>query len=59
MDKPEPVFDTRTLRRHIASGMLTEADYQAYLASLEDCADKAEIATTRFVHTPNQDDDQA
>ncbi|NOY26633.1 MAG: hypothetical protein GXP62_12230 [Oligoflexia bacterium] len=59
MDKPEPVFDTRTVRRHITSGLLTEADYQAYLDGLEDCADKAETVTTRFVHTANTDDDKA
>ncbi|MCK6504866.1 hypothetical protein L6R53_15935 [Myxococcota bacterium] len=49
MDKPDSLFDVRTARRNLARGLITQAEFDAMLASLEDSADKAVKADTRFV----------
>lgn len=45
---PEP-FDIRTVERFLADGSVRSEDYQAYLDSLEDCADNADISNVTMV----------
>lgn len=49
--KNETLFDSRIVRRSLKLGTITEAQYKAYLAGLEDCADEALPTETRFVAT--------
>ena len=48
------LYDTRTVKRMIAAGRLTEDDYKRYLDSLEDCAEQATETGTRLVPTAAQ-----
>jgi hypothetical protein len=41
-------FDLRTLERFLADGTTNQADYDAYLATLEDSADNAEISSVHM-----------
>lgn len=58
----ESVFDIRHVERFIAEGRITRAQYDDYLANLEDCAKLAEEATVRMqatyfrAGTPGQDE---
>lgn len=45
------LFDVRVVDRNIVKGKITREEYEAHLASLEDCADLAEDAATRFTHS--------
>lgn len=40
--KPENLFDSRTVERHISEGTVTREEYEAWLASLPDDGDDAE-----------------
>lgn len=55
MDKPDRLFDVRIARRNLARGLITQAELDALLASLEDSADKAQKADTRFVRRAYHD----
>lgn len=46
---PEFLFDARTVDRHIKEGRTTQAEYDAFLASLPDEADEAVDSDVRFV----------
>lgn len=59
MDKPERLYDVRTLRRHIDMGDLTQAEYDSRLADLEDCTELATQTEVQFVHRAPEDDDDA
>ena len=59
MDKPERFYDVRTLRRHIDRGDLSQAEYDAHLAGLEDCAELGEETEVQFVHRTPEDSDEA
>lgn len=48
-DFDESLFDVRKVDRFIAEGRITREQYQAWLASLEDCAADAETSSIRFV----------
>ena len=43
------LFDSRVVDRHIAEGRTTQAAYDAFLASLPDEADEAELSELKFV----------
>ena len=50
--KPENLFDSRTVERHISEGTVTREDYAAWLESLPDDADQAdESAIVMTLHT--------
>lgn len=48
-DKPDSLYDSRIIERNIAAGLVTRADYEAWLASLEDDASKCVETTTQFI----------
>lgn len=43
------LFDVRHIERFLAEGKVSQADYQKYLDSLEDCAEEAEVCSVRFI----------
>lgn len=45
----EDYFDVRKVERSIADGHVTREQYDAYLASLEDCAEDAEESSVRMI----------
>jgi hypothetical protein len=45
----EDLFDLRKRERFLHEGVLTQEQVDAYLASLEDCADNAEISGVQMV----------
>jgi hypothetical protein len=49
--KLEALFDNRVVERHIGKGLTDQAAYEAYLASLEDVADKARNSDVKFTHS--------
>lgn len=46
---PEDLFDVRKRERFLQEGLLTQDQVDAYLASLEDCADNAEVSGVQMV----------
>lgn len=44
----EELYDVRKIDRLIAEGIVTREQYDAYLASLEDCAADADESNLRF-----------
>lgn len=51
MQKPESLFDNRVVERNIAAGLVTREEYEAWLASLEDCSEKLVETATQFHRT--------
>ena len=53
MSKPinERMFDSRVVERHIARGLVTREQYDAYIASLQDDAEAGEQSEVQFVRT--------
>ena len=50
------LLDIRTVERNIKAGKLSQADYQKFLESLDDCADDAEETETQMVlHVSDQE----
>ena len=47
-EKSEDLFDVRVLEHRLRRGVITEADYEAWLETLPDVADDAVETTTRF-----------
>ena len=47
----DKLFDVRVVERNITLGTVTRAEYDAHLASLEDCADKGETLSANLVFT--------
>jgi len=47
----EHLYDVRTIERNIHRKLLSREDYQRYLESLEDCADRATPVATEFSRT--------
>lgn len=43
------VFDNRIVDRNIKRGVVSQADYDKHLESLEDCAERAEETETQMV----------
>lgn len=43
------LFDIRHIDRFLEEGKVTPEAYQAYLASLEDCAEDSEVSSVRFI----------
>ena len=58
--KNERLFDVRTLDRNIKKGLITEAEYQAYLESLTDASEKGTRVVAEYVEgvLSGRDDDQ-
>ena len=56
MNKPDRLFDVRTVRRNIAAGLVTEEEYQAWLDAQEDCAALSESTRVQYVHRRGEDD---
>jgi hypothetical protein len=50
-NKPEHLYDQRTLKRNLDRGLITQAEVDARLAELEDCAEHAQPANVRFIYT--------
>ena len=48
LDMKDQLFDIRVVQRYIKLGRLSAADYDKYLASLEDSAADAVETDTRF-----------
>lgn len=57
MTNKEKLFDRRVVERNIAKGLITEEEYHAYLASLEDSEHKAEAFKAEFVEGVLDDDE--
>ncbi len=47
-EKSEELYDVRVLQHRLRRGVITEAEYQAWLDALPDVADEGEATTTRF-----------
>ena len=47
----DKLFDVRVVERNITLGKITREEYEAHLASLEDCADKGESLSANLVFT--------
>jgi len=45
----ERLFDKRVVERNIKRGKVTREQYEAWLASLEDCGDLSEDTETVFI----------
>ena len=43
------LLDIRTVNRNIKAGKMTQEEYDAYLESLEDCAEEAEETETQMI----------
>jgi len=52
----EYLFDQRVVNRNIEQKLITADEKQAFIDSLEDCADRAAQSDTRFMHTNGEDD---
>ena len=53
----ERMFDKRVVERNIKRGKITRAQYEAWLASLEDCSELSEDTETVFVtRVPDEDE---
>jgi hypothetical protein len=50
MDHPmdDKLFDVRVIERHLRNGTVTREQYAAYLESLPDESERAELLSTRF-----------
>jgi hypothetical protein len=46
----EVLLDKRVVERNIARGLITRAEYEEYLASLEDSAENVIPVEAEFVH---------
>ena len=54
----ERLFDKRVVERNIKHGTITRAQYEAWLATLEDCSDLSEDTETIFIaRIPDEDED--
>lgn len=45
---PEDIFDVRKRERFLQEGLLTQEQVDAYLATLEDCAENAEQSAVQM-----------
>jgi hypothetical protein len=45
----EEMFDTRKIERFLQEGKITPEQYEAHLASLEDCADNTDTSHVNMV----------
>ncbi|MFT5680667.1 MAG: hypothetical protein ACI8RZ_001573 [Myxococcota bacterium] len=53
----ERMFDKRVVERNIKRGKVTQAQYDAWLASLEDCTELSEDTETVFItRVPDEDE---
>ena len=52
------LVDVRTIERNIERGLLSAADYQAYLDGLEDCSEFSAPSEVMFTYS-DQDDQSA
>ena len=53
----EIMFDQRVVSRHIRRGLVSADDHQAYLESLEDCAELASECETVFSYQVESDEE--
>jgi hypothetical protein len=53
------LYDSRVAERNIKSGALKQADYDKYIAGLEDCTDLGEETETQMVFTSQDEDESA
>lgn len=51
MSKPEHLYDLRTRERNLKRGLITQGEIDARMGELEDCAEHAVEAETRFVYS--------
>lgn len=55
-EKNPKLFDLRVVERNIAKGLITRDEYEAYLQSIDDSAERAEKIESEFVENVlNQD----
>ncbi|MDP2314065.1 MAG: hypothetical protein Q8P41_14280 [Pseudomonadota bacterium] len=45
----EAMFDVRHIERYLQEGMVTQAQYDEYVAGLEDCAENSEQSAIQMV----------
>lgn len=50
-------FDSRVVQRHLRRKVVAKEDYEAHLASLEDCAHLADLSEVEFIHSSKSADD--
>ena len=48
MSTDERKYDVRTLERNLEKGIISREDYEKYLASLNDVAEKATVVEAKF-----------
>ena len=48
-EKESKLFDVRVVERNIANGVVTRAEYDAHLASLEDSEERSASVKSEFV----------
>lgn len=58
MVKESRKFDVRTIERDVREGNVSRKEFQDYLESLPDVADKAEKIESEFVEGVLEDDDE-
>jgi hypothetical protein len=46
---PEEIFDVRKRERFLQEGLLSQEQVDAYLNSLEDCADNADYSSVQMI----------
>ena len=54
----DKLLDTRLVDRFMAEGKLTKADYDKYLASLDDCEGKYEVISDRRSYSTSDSSDE-
>lgn len=53
-ENSDAIHDVRLIRHHVRRSLLSNADHEKYLATLQDDADKGEETLTRFARVWNQ-----
>ena len=55
--KKERYFDSRVVETYIARGIVSREEYDAYLASLEDCAELSSQTESQMLASARSDGD--
>ena len=52
------LLDNRTIHHNLAQGKITQKEYDAFMSSLEDCAELSEESETEFIHkVPDEEEE--
>ena len=49
--KPDELKDVRLINSSIERGLVTKAEFNEFVAGLEDCAEMADVSEVEFVYT--------